>query len=134
MLRLTGTFPRLAHDSKKLMFYLPNLQQSGGLGFLLFLMSKFVLRSGPLIHRRKTPLLCPLAQEILVRLTDGQTIKAIASALGTTRDGIDARVRTMYRRFRVRGVAQLVHAAIREGWIADPATARMDTQGIFVRV
>ncbi len=73
------------------------------------------------MHGPRRPHLSPLAQEILVRLTDGQTTKAIASALGVTRDIVDGRVRTIYRRFRVKGVAKLVHAAIREGWIAHPA-------------
>ena len=70
---------------------------------------------------RGRPHLSPLAQAILVRLMDGQTTKAIACALGTTRDIVDGRVRTIYLRFRVKGVAQLVHAAIREGWIDHPA-------------
>jgi DNA-binding NarL/FixJ family response regulator len=51
--------------------------------------------AGSLIHDRGKPQLSALAQEILVRLTDGQTIKAIASDLGTTRAKVDWRVRTI---------------------------------------
>jgi len=69
------------------------------------------------MHDRGKPELSPLAAEILVRVTDGQTIKAIASDLGTTRDVVDYRLRTIYRQLRVKGVAQLVHAAISKGWI-----------------
>jgi len=76
---------------------------------------------GSFAHDRGEAQLSTLAQKILVRLTDGQTIKSIASDLGMTRDVVDGQVRTIYRRFRVKGVAQLVHAAIREGWITHPA-------------
>ena len=68
-----------------------------------------------------TPRLSPFSQEILVRVTNGQKLKAIASELGTTRDVVDGQMRRIYRHFRVRGIAQLVHAAIREGWIEHPA-------------
>ena len=85
------------------------------------LMTNNFVDTGSNKHDPGRPRLCPLSQEILVRLTDGQTIKAIASAMGSTRDKVDGRVRTIYRRFRVKGVARLVHAAIREGWIAHPA-------------
>jgi DNA-binding NarL/FixJ family response regulator len=60
-------------------------------------------------------------QEILLRLTDGQRVKKIASDLGVTRDAVDGRVRRLYRYFRVKGIAQLVHAAVRGGWITHPA-------------
>lgn len=65
--------------------------------------------------------LSPFSQQILARVTDGQKIKAIASDLGTTRDVVDGQIRRIYQHFRVRGVAQLVQAAIREGWIEHPA-------------
>ena len=84
-------------------------------------MSNRLVGGGSPTHNRGRRHLSPLAQEILVRLTNGQSIKAIASALGTTRDIVDGRARTIYRHFRVKGVAQLVHAAIREGWITHPA-------------
>ena len=83
-------------------------------------MSNSFVGAGSFTHDRERPQLSSLAQEILVRLTDGQTVKSIASDLGLTRDVVDGRVRTIYRRFRVKGVAQLVHAAIREGWIMHP--------------
>jgi len=66
--------------------------------------------------------LSSLAQEILVRLTDGQTTKTIACDLGMTRDVVDWQVRRLYLHFRVKGVAQLVHAAIRDGWIEHPCS------------
>jgi len=84
-------------------------------------MSNTFINSKPVVNDRSKPHLSPLAQEILVRLTDGQTTKTIASELGVTRDIVDGRVRRIYRRFGVKGVARLVHAAIREGWIAHPA-------------
>ena len=65
--------------------------------------------------------LSPFSQQILLRVTNGVRIKAIASDLGTTRDVVDWQIRRMYQHFRVRGVAQLVQAAIREGWIEHPA-------------
>ena len=83
-------------------------------------MSNNLVGAGPLVDDPETPYLSPLAQEILVRLTDGQRVKTIACALDTTRDIVDGQVRRIYRRFRVKGVAQLVHAAIREGWISHP--------------
>jgi DNA-binding CsgD family transcriptional regulator len=84
-------------------------------------MSNSFIGAGPLTHDREKPHLSALAQEILVRVTDGQTTKTIASALGTTRHTVNWQVRTLYRRFRVNGVALLVHAAIRGGWITHPA-------------
>ena len=80
-------------------------------------MSNSFVGASSLMHDRERPQLCSLAQEILVRLTDGQTVKSIAYDLGLTRDVVEGRVRSIYRRFRVEGVDQLVHAAIREGWI-----------------
>ena len=65
--------------------------------------------------------LSALTQQILVRVTNGEKIKKIASELGTTRDVVDGRLRRIYRHFRVRGIAQLVRAAIREGWIEHPS-------------
>jgi len=85
-------------------------------------MSNNSVGTGSFTNRGGKPQLSALAQEILVRLTEGQRVKSIASDLGMTRDVIDGRVRAIYRRFRVKGVAKLVHAAIREGWIAHPAT------------
>jgi DNA-binding NarL/FixJ family response regulator len=67
------------------------------------------------------PKLSAATQEILLRLTDGQRVKKIASDLGVTRDAVDGRVRRLYRYFRVKGIAQLVHAAVRGGWITHPA-------------
>jgi DNA-binding NarL/FixJ family response regulator len=62
-----------------------------------------------------------LSRQILVRVTNGEKVKKIASELGTTRDVVDGQIRRIYQHFRVRGIAQLVHAAIREGWIEHPA-------------
>ena len=84
-------------------------------------MSNYFINSKPVVKDRPKTHLSPLAQEILVRLTDGQTTKTIASELGVTRDIVDGRVRRIYRRFGVKGVARLVHVVIREGWIAHPA-------------
>jgi DNA-binding NarL/FixJ family response regulator len=67
-----------------------------------------------------TQQLSPLSQQILVSITSGKTIKTIASELGTTRDVVDGQIRRIYQHFRVRGIALLVHAAIREGWIEHP--------------
>jgi DNA-binding CsgD family transcriptional regulator len=64
--------------------------------------------------------LSSFAQQILVRVTSGQKVKTIASELGTTRDVVDGQLRQIYKYFRVRGIALLVHAAIREGWIEHP--------------
>jgi len=85
--------------------------------------------AGSFTHDRGDAQLSTLAQEILVRLTDGQPIKSIASDLGMTRDVIDGQVRKLYLHFRVKGVAQLVHAAIRDGWITHPAE-----QSLMVRL
>jgi DNA-binding CsgD family transcriptional regulator len=68
-----------------------------------------------------TAQLSPLSQEVLVRITDGKKITTIASELGTTRHVVDGQMRRIYRHFGVRGIALLVHAAIREGWIEHPA-------------
>ena len=84
-------------------------------------MANHLLGAGSLVDDPGTPYLSPLAQEILVRLTDGQRVKAIACALDMTRDIVDGQVSVIYRRFRVKGIAKLVHAAIREGWITHPA-------------
>ena len=65
-------------------------------------------------------LLSPVAQHILLRVTDGQSREQIASNLGMTRDQIDWQVRRIYRHFNVSGIARLVHAAIRQGWIEHP--------------
>jgi DNA-binding CsgD family transcriptional regulator len=73
------------------------------------------------MHGNEESQLSPLSKEILVRVTDGQTVKVIASDLGMTRDKVDWQLRVIYRYFGVRGVAQLVHAAIREGLISYPA-------------
>ena len=64
--------------------------------------------------------LSALSQQILVRVTNGQKVKTIASELGTTRDVVNGQIRRFYEHFRVRGIAMLVHAAIREGWIENP--------------
>ena len=66
--------------------------------------------------------LSSLAQDILIRLTDGHTLNTIACDLGRTRDVVDWQVRRLYLHFRVKGVALLVHAAIRDGWIEHPGT------------
>ena len=79
------------------------------------------MASGPFMNRREEPRLTPLSKEILVRITDGQTAKEVASDLGITPDKVEWQMRVMYRYFRVRGIALLVHAAIREGLIAHPA-------------
>ena len=84
-------------------------------------MSNSFVGAGWLTRDPGKPQLSALAQEILVRVTDGQTTKTIASALGTTRHTVDWQMRTLYRRFRVKGIALLVHAAIRGGWITHPA-------------
>jgi DNA-binding NarL/FixJ family response regulator len=68
-----------------------------------------------------TPQLSSLSQQVLVRITDGKKIETIASELGTTRDIVDGQLRRIYRHFSVKGIALLVHAAIREGWIEHPA-------------
>jgi DNA-binding CsgD family transcriptional regulator len=73
------------------------------------------------MDEQQIPQLSPLSQQILVRVTDGKTIKTIASELGTTRDVVDGQMRRIYQHFRVKGIALLVHAAIREGWIQHPA-------------
>jgi DNA-binding NarL/FixJ family response regulator len=73
--------------------------------------------------RPVTQQLSPLSQKILVRFTNGEKIKTIASELGTTRDVVDGQLRRIYQHFRVKGIALLVHAAIREGWIKCPAVA-----------
>jgi len=83
-------------------------------------MSGRCLGSGSLT-RVQARQLSSLAREILSRVTDGQTIRAIACDLGMTRDVVDWQVRTLYRHFGVKGVAQLVHAAIRDGWIEHPS-------------
>jgi DNA-binding CsgD family transcriptional regulator len=88
--------------------------------FRIALMAKGYLASGQLINGRKEPQLSPLSKEILVRVTDGQPVKVIASDLGITRDKVDWQLRGIYRYFGVRGIAHLVHAAIREGLIAYP--------------
>jgi len=84
-------------------------------------MAKGYLASRQLMHGNEESQLSPLSKEILVRVTDGQTVKVIASDLGMTRDKVDWQLRVIYRYFGVRGVAQLVHAAIREGLISYPA-------------
>ena len=68
-----------------------------------------------------TAQLSRLSHQVLVSFTDGKKIEAIASELGTTRHVVDGHLRRIYRHFRVRGIARLVHAAIREGWIEHPA-------------
>ena len=72
------------------------------------------------MNEKVTPHLSPLSQHILVSVTNGKKIKTIASELGTTRDVVDGQIRRIYRYFRVRGIALLVHAAIREGLIEHP--------------
>jgi DNA-binding CsgD family transcriptional regulator len=84
-------------------------------------MAKGYMDSGQLMNRREEPRLSPLSKEVLVRITDGHTAKDIASELGITPDKVEWQMRVMYRHFRVRGIALLVHAAIREGLIAHPA-------------
>ncbi len=71
-----------------------------------------------------SPQLSALSQQILVRVTNGEKIRKIASELGTTRDVVDGHLRRIYQHFRVKGIAQLVRAAIREGWIDHPAAER----------
>src|SRR5690349_22808889 len=71
--------------------------------------------------------LSPVAQYILLRVTDGHKVKVIASELGMTRDQVNWQVRRIYRYFQVKGVARLVHAAIRHGWIAHPKSAEAAT-------
>jgi DNA-binding CsgD family transcriptional regulator len=97
------------------------------------LMSGRYLGSGSLMNDRGRPYLSSLAQEILFRVTEGQTVKVIASNLGTSRDKVDWQMRLIYRRFRVKGVAQLVHAAIREGWIEHPALLPLTRLGLYVK-
>jgi DNA-binding CsgD family transcriptional regulator len=84
-------------------------------------MAKSSVGSGSAPHNSRRPELSALTQEVLVRLTDGQRVKEIASELGLTRDAVDGRVRRLYRIFRVKGVAHLVQAAVRGGWISHPA-------------
>jgi DNA-binding CsgD family transcriptional regulator len=73
------------------------------------------------MDEQTTPQLSPLSQQILVLVTNGKKIKTIASELGMTRDVVDGQLRRIYRHFRVKGIALLVQAAIREGWIEHPA-------------
>ena len=68
-----------------------------------------------------SPQLSAFARQILVRVTNGEKVKVIASELGTTRDVVNGQIRSIYQQFRVRGLAQLVHAAIRQSWIEHPA-------------
>jgi DNA-binding CsgD family transcriptional regulator len=84
-------------------------------------MAKAYLASRQFMNGNEESQLSPLSKEILVRVTDGQSVKVIASDLGMTRDKVDWQVRVIYRYFGVRGIAQLVHAAIREGLISYPA-------------
>ena len=84
-------------------------------------MSNCFIGAGSVTHDPAKPQLSARAEEILVRITEGQTTKTIASALGMTRHTVDWQVRTLYRHFRVKGVALLVHAAIRGGWITHPS-------------
>jgi DNA-binding CsgD family transcriptional regulator len=84
-------------------------------------MAKGYLASRQFMNGNEESQLSPLSKEILVRVTDGQSVKVIASDLGMTRDKVDWQVRVIYRYFGVRGIAQLVHAAIREGLISCPA-------------
>ena len=70
--------------------------------------------------KQLTGQLSAFSQQILVRVTDGKKIRTIASELGTTRNVVDGQLRRIYQHFRVKGVAQLVQAAIREGWIEHP--------------
>jgi DNA-binding NarL/FixJ family response regulator len=83
--------------------------------------NNFVGTSSALMERQGRPALSTVTQKILVRLTDGQRVKEIASDLGVTRDVVDGRVRRLYRCFGVKGIAKLVHAAVRGGWISHPA-------------
>jgi len=77
--------------------------------------------AGSLIHDRGKPQLSELAQEILVRLTDGQTIKAICFRLGHHASQSGLASEDNLSAFRVKGVAELAHAAVREGWVTHPA-------------